>query len=93
MGADDTVNKKFEKAKDLFDNGLIKEFKDLFDVVPYTVVAKKINTNHARFKAKLENPISLKLYELKQIADILNIDAVALFTIVLQENSVKEAAV
>lgn len=87
MTADDLINKKFEKAKALFDNGLIKEFKDLFDVVPYTVVAKKMNTHNVRLKVKLDEPMTLKLYEIKAIAELINIDPVALFALALQNNA------
>jgi len=90
MSPSDAVNKKFEKAKLLFDQGLIKEFKELFDVVPYTLVAKMLNTNNARFKSKLEEPTSLKLIELKELAILLNIDSVALCALALQEPDTKE---
>lgn len=89
MSADDTTNKKFEKAKLLFDQGLIKEFKELFDVVPYSVVARKLNTNNVRFKAKLEEPMTLKLIELDEIATLLNIDSLALFALARQSLSRK----
>jgi len=73
----------------LFDEGLVKEFKDLFDVVPYSVMAKKLNTNNVRFKAKLDEPSSLKIGELQVIASILNIDPVALFTLAIKNKLVK----
>lgn len=90
MSDDAAATKKFEKAKLLFDKGLIKEFKELFDVAPYSVVAKKINTNNIRFKEKLDNPMTLKLYELDAVANLLNIDSVALYALVLQENLDKQ---
>ncbi|KAA5539130.1 hypothetical protein [Adhaeribacter rhizoryzae] len=93
MSSDAIANKKFEKAKLLFDQGLIKEFKELFDVAPYSVVAKKINTNNIRFKEKLENPMTLKLGELNAIANLLKIDSVALYALVLQESSAKKEQV
>ena len=89
MSADYTANKKLEKAKLLFDEGLVKEFKDLFDVVPYSVMAKKLNTNNVRFKAKLDEPSSLKIGELQVIASILNIDPVALFALAIKDKLVQ----
>lgn len=93
MSSEDLPIKKLEKAKLLFDQGLIKEFKELFDIVPYSLIAKKINTNNVRFKAKLEDPMTLKLYELNEVASLLNIDSVALYGLVLQESAVKKEGV
>lgn len=86
----DFASKKFEKAKLLFDQGLIKEFKELFDILPYSVIAKKINTNHGRLKAKLEDPMTLKLYEIKAIAKLINIDPVSLFALALQSGELQK---
>lgn len=93
MNAEDTLIKKYEKAKALFDNGLIKEFKEIFDIVPYSIVCKKLKTNNERFKAKLEDPMTLKIYELNNLAGLLNIDSVALYGLVLKAGSAKEADV
>ncbi|QNF31341.1 hypothetical protein HUW51_00875 (plasmid) [Adhaeribacter swui] len=93
MNAEDTINKKFEKAKLLFDEGLIQEFKDLFDIIPYSVVARKLNTNNVRFKAKLEDPLNLKLGELRTISELLNVDAAALFSLAIRDKSVNKEPV
>lgn len=86
--SEEFASKKYEKAKLLFEKELINNFKELFDILPYSVIAKKINTNHLRLKAKLENPMTLKLYEIKAIAEIINIDPVALFALALQSSPV-----
>jgi len=84
MEVQESVNKKFEVAKALFEKDSIKEFKNLFDVAPYTLVARKININNVRFKAKMEEPMSLKLSELQEVAELLNIDPLALCALVLK---------
>lgn len=91
MKEDEAYSKKFEKAKLLFDQGLIKEFKELFDVVPYSVVAKRLNTNNVRFKAKLDQPLVLKLEELEAIASILDIDSLALYDLIRKSSPKVEA--
>ena len=88
--SEDFANKKYEKAKLLFDKGLINNFKELFDILPYSVIAKKINTNHLRLKGKLESPMTLKLYEIKAIAELINIDPVALFALALQSSELQK---
>jgi hypothetical protein len=93
MSAEEALIKKYEKAKALFDNGLIKEFKEIFDIVPYSIVCKKLKTNNERFKAKLENPMTLKIYELNNLAALLNIDSVALYALVVQGSPTKEIEV
>ena len=87
---EESVSKKYEKVKLLFEKGLINDFEELFDILPYSVVAKKINTNNVRFKAKLDNPMTLKLYEIKAIAEIINIDPVALFALAIKRGGQEE---
>lgn len=91
MKEDEAAKKKFEKAKLLFEQGLIANFEELFDLIPYSVVAKKINTNNVRMKAKLSDPMTLKLIELEGIANVLNIDAVALFAFVQASEKAKKS--
>jgi len=88
--SDDSINRKLEKAKLLFEQGLIKDFKELFDIVPYSVVAKKLKTNNVSFKAKMQEPTKLKLMEMIEIAAMLNINSVALCALVLQDPAKKE---
>jgi hypothetical protein len=93
MSAEDALIKKYEKAKALFDNGLIKEFKEIFDIVPYSVVCRKLKIRNDSFKVKLEEPTTLKIYELNNLAALLNIDSVALYALVIQGSSAKETEV
>ncbi|QMU26575.1 hypothetical protein [Adhaeribacter radiodurans] len=92
MNTETTPNKKFDKAKLLFDQGLINEFKDLFDIAPYSLIAKKLNTSHIRFKAKLEDPTSLKISEVDEVAKLLNIDSLALCALVLKSHPRNKAS-
>lgn len=93
MSSGEVYKRKLEKAKTLFDQGQIKEFKELWDIVPYSTVSKLINTNNVRLKAKIEKPMGFKLTELKEIATFFNIDMLALVALIVQDPSSKNEEV
>lgn len=47
---------RFEAVKALIENGRITRFRDIFEIVPKSVVAEGMGHSYASFAAKMDNP-------------------------------------
>jgi hypothetical protein len=53
----------------------ITTFKQIFDHIPYTVVAADLHTNNDRMKRLIENPEQFRIEELYALADFIGYDS------------------
>ena len=91
MAKSDSPNPKFEKAKQMFESGLIPDFQTIFSIAPPTSVALAIKVHNLRLKAKIEDPGLFKLRELMDIAAVLDVDAVSLCKLAIDSSSNSDA--
>lgn len=54
---------------------------ELFDIVPYTPVAKALGINNQRLRNKIDDPRSFRVSELLDLAVLLDVDAIKLFAL------------
>lgn len=66
---------KYTTVKFLIENGQIKQIKEIFEIMPKTVMLRDFRINFGRFNAALADPSRFRLSELKAIADLFKVDA------------------
>jgi hypothetical protein len=66
---------RYLALKYLLKKGDITTFKQIFDHIPYTVVANDLHTNNNRMKRLIEDPENFKLEELYTLADLIGYDS------------------
>ncbi len=76
------LEEKIKIMKPLLDAGGIKLFKDLFQYVPKSSVAKKLGIKYHRFLKLTQNPQDLRYREVYSLARVLNIDPMILSNLV-----------
>ena len=54
---------------------------ELFDIVPYTPVAKALGINNQRLRNKIDDPRSFRVSELLDLAVLLDVDPIKLFAL------------
>jgi len=74
-------DKRIKQAKTLFDENLIKDFKDIFEIVSYSKLAKILGIHNYRMRAKIEDPMKFHLGEVKSMATILDVDFLSLVSL------------
>jgi len=70
--------KRIESVAPLIKGGYVKTWAAIFDIVPRTVVAQHLGTSNNRMKALVEDPSTLSLQHLAEIASFLQVDFLVL---------------
>jgi len=65
---------RYLSLKYLIKKGDITTFKEIFDHIPYTVVAHDLHTNNNRMKKMIANPGLFHLGEVYQMAELIGYD-------------------
>ncbi|QCR25297.1 hypothetical protein [Pontibacter sp. SGAir0037] len=81
---------KFELGKRMLEKQQLTSLAELFDIVPYTPVAKALGVNNQRLRNKIDDPRSFRVSEVLDLAVMLDVDAIKLFAL-LQETIKKSA--
>lgn len=65
-------------ARDLLVNKTIKNFRSLFDYIPYDIIARKMEISNSRLLDLIIRPENFKLSEIYRLAEILDYDPIKL---------------
>jgi len=76
---------RYRAIKSLIESKSISTLKDIFTVVPLTVVKKDLKVNYDTLRRKIQNPEMLTLRNVIGIAALFEVDPVELFRIVSNE--------
>ena len=82
---------KFELGKRMLENQQLTSLAELFDIVPYTPVAKALGVNNQRLRNKIDDPRSFRVSDVLDLAVLLDVDAGKLFA--LLQDTIKKSAV
>lgn len=66
-------DKRYKMLKSAWNQGIIKSFKDILEIVPYYVVATNANLNIKKFLNQMEDIASFEMAELSRMADIMEL--------------------
>jgi len=67
----------------LIETGTIKEFTDIFETIPKSVVAKDLRVNYTHLTKRINNSEEFTLRELTTLADLIGIDSLILIGLVV----------
>lgn len=65
---------RYKTLKIVLDAGGIKIFKDIFKVVPKSIISKDMHTNNNRMQALIDNPGNFTYCEIAEIAGLIGCD-------------------
>ena len=67
-------DRRYKLAKNQINDGHVKVFREIFDIIPKTVVHKDLKIHNQRFNDLLGDVSDFKLKEFYQIADLIEVD-------------------
>lgn len=85
-------NHKFELARRMMESHQLLSIAELFDIVPYTIVARSIGLNNQRLRSKIADPRSFRISELLDMAALMEINPEKLFALLYEGIRQAEAA-
>ena len=66
----------------MFSDGEIKSFAQIFEYIPKTVVANDLGLNVNRFSQSIKNVENLRIRDILQLADLLNLKPMEIFGLI-----------
>jgi len=69
-----TKDKRYTLVKNQISGGYIKTFREIFDIIPKTVVGKDLKIHNVRFGNMLNDTTLLELGDLYRIAALIDVD-------------------
>jgi hypothetical protein len=61
---------RYEIVKTMIDNNYIKSFKEIFSLIPKTIIAVQMRTNNNRMSRLIKHPLQLALWEVDKLASL-----------------------
>ncbi len=81
-------DRRYTTVRNLISAGYIKTFREMFDTIPKSVVARDLGMNNARFTRLMDNVDQFSLKELFIIASFLEVEEMVILNLVLQQHAV-----
>lgn len=66
--------KRFEIIKIMIENGHIKEFRQIFDYIPKSIIKEELRTNNDRITRLISNVGEFRLEEILTVSELLHTD-------------------
>jgi hypothetical protein len=82
---DMTKDKRYTTVKNLISGGYIKTFREIFDTIPKSVVARDLGINNVRFSSLLNNIQKFIVKDLFRIAELLEVDEKAVLDLLYNQ--------
>ena len=79
-------DRRYITIKNLIDAGYIKNFMEIFDTLPKSVVARDLGMNNRRFTRLMNNVGQFSIIELLIFASLLEVDKIVFLKLVLQQH-------
>ena len=78
-------DRRYAVVKNLISTGYIKAFRDIFDIIPKSVVARDLGMNNIRFTALMTNVDKFLLKDIFLIAALIEVEEDVLVGLILQQ--------
>lgn len=65
---------RYKTLKIVLDAGGVKAFKDIFKIIPKSIISKDMHTNNNRMQALIDNPGKFTYCEIAEIAGLIGCD-------------------
>lgn len=74
MATKNSKDIRYKTARIVMEAGQVKTFKEIFKIIPKTVVAKDMRTNNNRMERLINNPAGFTFSEIDKIAKLIGCD-------------------
>lgn len=78
-------DRRYKNVKNLITAGYVIAFREIFDIIPKSVVARDLGMNNTRFSTLIANVDKFLLKDLFLIASFIDIDEQTLVNLILQQ--------
>lgn len=78
-------DRRYTTVKNLISGGYIKTFREIFDTVPKSVVAKDLGINNVRFNSLMENVDKFVVKDLFKMAELIDTEEIAILNLVYHQ--------
>lgn len=78
-------DQRYETIQALLKLGKIENFNDIFNYIPFSVIANDLHTNRPRMKKMIANPLLWQLAEIYQLAEFIGYDRKKLGLMVIDQ--------
>ena len=73
---------RYVKVKIGLEQGKIKTLEEIFEIIPVTHIARKLNLHSIRFNAKIKDPSTFRISELQALAKLIGVDFLRLINVI-----------
>jgi hypothetical protein len=77
---------RYTVVRILIEGGHITTFKQIFEYIPPTVVAKDYGSNYVRFMRPIKNPSNFRLKDIKILASLFQVDSMKMIELIYNQN-------
>lgn len=85
-----TKDRRYEAVKAWINSGGATTFREIFDIVPRTQVAKDTGMHYDRLSKKIINQTKLTVRDILRIAELLEVDDIKLYSLISAEKQKKQ---
>ena len=85
-------DKRYNAIKSMMESGHIASFKEIFEIVPKTIVSKEMGMNYQTFTRKVTAPDLFTLRELMSMAQLFDLPGETLVKQIFADLAAKSAA-
>lgn len=78
-------DRRYAIVKSLISSGYIKTFRDIFNAVPKSVIARDLGINNMRFTKHMFNVHKFTLEDIFNLANLLEVDEDTIVNLVIQQ--------
>jgi hypothetical protein len=85
-------DKRYNAAQSLMEGKRIQRFKDIFEYIPKSIVARDLSLNYRSFISKVNAPNRFTVKDIARMADLIEVPYVQLFEIIIADLPAKNSA-
>lgn len=78
-------DRRFKTVNNLIAGGYITTFREIFDTLPRSVMAKHLGKNNIAFSKRIDNPDEFTLNEITRMAAILEVEERVMLDLVMKQ--------
>lgn len=78
-------DKRYKVVKVMIENGVVSEFKDIFDYIPKSIVANDLSTNYNRLIRLMDNVEEFTFEEIFRLAEFCEVDRLVLVKLLCRQ--------
>jgi hypothetical protein len=82
--ADEIKDTRYHAAKTYIESGNIKGYREIFDIIPKSVIVRDSGINYVRLTNKITNPDKFSVKDIMILSKLIGIDSRLLYDLIAQ---------